>query len=313
VGDTGRRIKHELGYRTLRAFLAAARPFPLAALRAGGVALGLAAFAVSRRERRRAHEHLQLAFPDRSETWRGEVVAGCARSLGRLLGEVAWLWSASAQDILARTELVGLDNLTGCLAPRRGAIFVTGHIGNWEWLGAAAGAAGVPMIAAARELDDSRIEEIAEHLRSRFGGGNVVRGEGAGQRLASALRQGRPVGLLIDQDIDAPGAFVEYFGRPAWTPTGAAVLALRLRVPIVTGFLTRLDDGRMRIVFDPPIEARRGDDLAADAARLTALLTARIEAQVRAHPEQWVWMHRRWRRQPGPDDRVWTAADRPAG
>ncbi len=68
----------------------------------------------------------------------------------------------------------------------------------------------------------------------------------------------------------------------------------------------------MRIVFDPPIEARRGADLAADAARLTALLTARIEAQVRAHPEQWVWMHRRWRRQPGPGDRVWTAAGQPA-
>ena len=135
-------------------------------------------------------------------------------------------------------------------------------------------------------------------------------GRGPAAKLLHALRHGRVIGLLIDQDIDAPGAFVEFFGRPAWTPTGAALLALRSRCPVVTGFAVRRGDGTMRLEFDPPVAPPAGDDLEADVARLTAALTARIERQVRAHPEQWVWMHRRWRHQPGDGETVWRDASR---
>jgi len=115
------------------------------------------------------------------------------------------------------------------------------------------------------------------------------------------------IGLLIDQDIDAPGVFVEFFGRPAWTPTGAALLALRTGRPVVAGFAARLSDGRMRLSFCPPIEIVRGPDLDREVAALTAILTAHIEHQIRSQPEQWVWMHRRWRHQPGEGETVWRA------
>jgi KDO2-lipid IV(A) lauroyltransferase len=306
-----RHTRNELGFALLRVLLAGARAIPLPLLRGVGAAAGRAALPLSRRDLRRAREHLELAFPGRDALWRRTLVRRCASHLGTLLGEVAWLWSAQPEAILARTEFVGLDHLAGGLRPDRGAILVTGHCGNWEWLNLGLGARGVPMTVAARELDDPRLDEVARRLRGRFGGESALRGKGAGTKLVQALHHGRVDGLLIDQDIDAPGVFVEFFGRPAWTPSGAALLALRTRCPIVTGFASRRGDGTMRLAFSPPIETPSEGDLDSQVARLTASLTAAIEAQVRAYPEQWVWMHRRWRHQPGTGETVWRAdADR---
>jgi KDO2-lipid IV(A) lauroyltransferase len=276
-------------------------------LRASGSLIGLASLALSRQSRRHVHGNLALAYPEQSDAWRVDVTRRTARHAGLLLGEVAWLWSVPAERLLRRTRFEGLEHLRDSLAPDRGVVLVTGHCGNWEWMNLALGAAGVPMSVAARQVDDPRIDSIASRLRGRFGGRNEVRGEVAGRRLVAALRRGRVAGLLIDQDIDAPGAFVQFFGRPAWTPTGAAALALRVGVPIVTGFASRLEDGTMRVAFDPPIAT--DDDIASEdaVARLTATCTARIEAQIRAWPEQWVWVHRRWRRAPQASDRIWEA------
>jgi Kdo2-lipid IVA lauroyltransferase/acyltransferase len=300
-----RALRHELGYRALCGLLDNSRRFSLPVLRRGGAALGRLALLAQPRERRRALAHLALAFPDHDEAWRRGVVRAVARHFGLVLGEVVWLWSATPEAVLARTEIVGLENLTGPIGPSGGAVLVTGHCGNWEWMNLALGAAGVPMTVAAREVYDPRLDDIVRRLRGRFGGDTILRGAGAGQRLSRALRDGRVLGLLIDQDIETPGAFVEFFGRPAWTPSGAGVLAIRSRRPVVAGYARRLPDGSFRLTFEPAIVPGRTGDLEADAARLTAALTARIEAWVRDEPSQWVWMHRRWRRQPGPDDRVW--------
>ena len=307
MGRTSRAIRHELRYWALRLLLAGARPLPLSLLRASGALLGLAALALSRQSRRHIRHNLELAFPDQSDDWRDGLARRTARHSGMLLGEVAWLWSVPPERLLARTRFEGLEHLQGGLAPNRGAVLVTGHCGNWEWMNLALGAAGVPLSVAARQVDDPRIDAVVARLRGRFGGRNEVRGEVAGRRLVAALRRGRVAGLLIDQDIDAAGAFVRFFGRPAWTPTGAAALALRVGVPIVAGFASRLGDGTMCLAFGPPIATAEVGDPEEAAARLTASCTARIEAQIRAWPEQWVWMHRRWRRVPRADEPIWHA------
>ncbi len=307
MAPLARRLRDGAGYLGVRALLGGARVLPLALLRAVGRNLGAAAFALPGRDRGRARAHLAQAFPERDQAWRDDVLKRCARHLGTLLGEVAWLWSAPPGEILARTEFVGLEHLTGALTGERGAALVTGHCGNWEWLNLGLGAAGVPMTVAARELDDPRFDEVARRLRGRFGGESALRGKGAGARLVAALRHGRVIGLLIDQDIAAPGVYARFFGRPAWTAVGAALLPLRTGCPIGAGFAARRPDGTMRLEFDPPITPAAGTDLESEAARLTAALTARIERQVRGHPEQWVWMHKRWRHQPGEGERVWSA------
>ncbi len=303
-----RDVRDDLGYFGVRALLAGSRALPLAALRTMGRAAARAALALPGRDRGRARQHIAMAFPDRPEAWRRALLAACAGHLGAVLGEVAWLWSAPPAAILARTEFVGLEHLTGAPTAERGALLVTGHCGNWEWLNLGLGASGVPITVAARQVYDPRLDEVARRLRGRFGGETALRGKGAGAKLLHALHHGRVIGLLIDQDIEAPGAFVEFFGRPAWTPTGAALLAVRTQCPVVTGFAVRRADETMRLEFDPPITPPSGEDLDADVARLTAALTARIERQVRAHPEQWVWMHKRWRHQPGDGETVWRGA-----
>jgi KDO2-lipid IV(A) lauroyltransferase len=117
--------------------------------------------------------------------------------------------------------------------------------------------------------------------------------------LLAALARNRVVGLLIDQDIgDIPGVFVHFFGRPAWTPSGAASLALHRRCPIVPAFAHRRADGSHVVEVHPPLPEPAPGPKEDRVAELTAAATAAIERQVRAHPEQWVWLHRRWRRQP---------------
>ena len=111
-------------------------------------------------------------------------------------------------------------------------MLIPAHCGNWELLNARLGVGGIPMSIAVREVYDPRLNQIATRLRARFGAEVVMRGAGAGRRLAAALARNRVVGLLIDQDIrDVPGVFVPFFGRPTWTPSGAAQLALRAGVP----------------------------------------------------------------------------------
>jgi Kdo2-lipid IVA lauroyltransferase/acyltransferase len=313
VSSSLRRGRHTLGYHALRCVLAGGRLLPLGALRWGGSTLGRLASRVVRLDRERALANLRQAFPERDDAYRHGVIRRCARHLGLTFGEIVWLWSASAEEVLHRSRFVGLESLTTRLGPRQGVVLVTGHCGNWEWMNLALGASGVPMSVAAREVYDPRLDGVAQRLRGRFGGETILRGDGAGQRLVQALHRGRVVGLLIDQDIDAPGAFVEFFGNAAWTPTGAATLALRTGTPVVAGFASRQEDGAMLIelkLVACPERTRHADEA---AAQLTADLTAAIESQIRAHPEQWVWMHRRWKRRPSASDQVWRARPLPPG
>jgi KDO2-lipid IV(A) lauroyltransferase len=186
----------------------------------------------------------------------------------------------------------------------RGVMFATAHCGNWEILSARLPVAGVPLISAVRELEDPRLDHLVTSTRTRFGTEIVPRGPAAGRQLARALGRNKVVGLLIDQDIrDVPGVFVPFFGRQAWTPSGAAMLAIRRGCPVVPGFIHRQPDGRHVAEIHPPLPMPSGGSLEDQVEELTAAATSLIEGQIRNHPEQWVWMHRRWRRRPESMDR----------
>jgi KDO2-lipid IV(A) lauroyltransferase len=140
---------------------------------------------------------------------------------------------------------------------------------------------------------------MATALRERFGAEVVARGSDAGRRLLSALGRNRVIGLLIDQDIrDIPGVFVPFFGKDAWTPSGASSLALHRQCPVVPAFAHRRPDGRHAVEISPPIPLPLEGSKEDRIVELTAAATAAIERQIRAHPAQWVWMHRRWRTRP---------------
>lgn len=294
-----RRLRHDAVYFPVRALFAAGSHLPLALVRALSAQLGLTALGLPSREARRAQEHLALAFPELDPQVRRRLLRRCALHFGRTLGEVVWMWRARPDQVAALCSITGVEHLERALADGRGAVLITGHCGNWELLNARLGVAGVPMTIAVRGLFDPRLDALVTALRARFGSEVVPRGATAGRRLAQALSENRVDGLLIDQDIrDIPGVFVPFFGRPSWTPSGAATLALRTGCPTVPAFVHRRADGTHLAEVHPPLQPPTEGPTGERVTALTAAATAAIERQVRAFPEQWVWMHRRWRTRP---------------
>lgn len=298
MGKRARRLRHHLLYLTLRLLLALGACLPLWILRPIGRWLGSLALLMSSVEKRRTIEHLAIAFPETDDVQRRRILREMVHHFGQMLGEVVYLWGAPPRRIGKLYALNGLEHLTSALKAGRGAVLVTCHCGNWELMNAALGLSGIPMTIAVRALFDPRLDAIATALRARFGTEVVFRGQHAGRQLAKALGANRVVGLLIDQDIkNIPGVFVPFFGQPAWTPTGAAMLSVRMNAPIVPAFSHRRPDGTHQVDILPPLERPSSPD--EEAIRvLTAAATAAIEAQIRKHPSQWVWMHRRWRTRP---------------
>jgi KDO2-lipid IV(A) lauroyltransferase len=293
------RIRDNLVYHLLRAVLGVGSRLPLSVTRSLTSVVSRLALRFMKRERQRMRDNIAIAFPELDERQQSRIMAGCADHLGRVLAEIAWLWRATEADVLSVCEIEGAEHLQTAVDEGQGGIVATGHLGNWEMLNAYLSAAGFPITVAVRELDDPRVDELVTRLRSRFGSAGVPRGTTAGRRLLRAIGEGRGVGLLIDQDIPSiPGVFVPFFGRLAWTPSGAAMLALRGRCPVLPGFIHRKPDGTHKIKIYPSLPVPSKGPARERVNEMTAAITAAVEWQVRAWPEQWVWMHRRWRTRP---------------
>ena len=295
----GRRTSDNLAYHVLRGVLGVGSRLPLGLSRALLPVMSRCALRFMKRERTRMRDHLEIAFPELDQKQRDRIMRGCADHLGRVFAEIAWLWRAQPEAVERMCEIEGIEHIHEAIAGGRGGILATGHLGNWELLNARLAVAGVPITVAVRELDDSRVDQLVTALRTRFGSEVILRGTSAGRQLIRALGKGGGVGLLIDQDIPSiPGVFVPFFNRLAWTPSGAAMLALRARCPIMPGFIHRKPDGTHKIKIYPPLEVPSEGNLKEKVREMTAAATAAAEWQIRAWPEQWVWMHRRWRTRP---------------
>jgi len=258
-----------------------------------GRALGALAWRLSRRDRRRALEHLTIAFPGLSPGERSALARACFRHLGEMLGEAFHLRHADATALERLVRLEGWEQVTAARASGRPILILTGHCGNWELLAALLNVRGLGMAVVARQLEDEGLQTSLLGLRQRFGTRTIVRGTpGAARELLKTLRGGGALGMLIDQDTKVDGVFVDFFGRPAYTPVGAAELAARFDAVVLPTFIERLADGTHLARIEPRL------DLPDDPVAATAAMTRRIEVQIRRVPEQWVWIHRRWRRRP---------------
>ncbi len=189
--------------------------------------------------------------------------------------------------------------LREALSGGRGVVFVTAHTGNWEMLAALVARRGYPATVVATPVYDRRLDDLLIAARAAQGVETISRGSAsAARQLLSALRRNAFLGMLIDQDTDVDGVFVPFFGRAAYTPTGAAALALRTGAAVVCGFLVREGSIRHRMVVQGPITLIRTGDHERDITENTALFTGLIERHIRTFPDQWVWFHRRWKRRP---------------
>jgi KDO2-lipid IV(A) lauroyltransferase len=285
-----RRIKNTLIYGAVRALIFAVGLVPTRLARRVGLAVGALGCGLAARERRRARLQLAAALGLAPESRRARLLArGVFAQLGVSAVEVCRLLrNPSALDGVEIPE-ASRRALETALAEGRGVVFATGHVGNWELMAAALARAGFPITAIAKESYDPRITRLVERERARFGVEAIRRGRaGAAAATLRALRRGRVLGLLVDQDTRVPGAFVPFFGAPAFTPIGAAVLAARTSAPLVVGTIRRTSRGRHVVDIERC-------DAPADAVAGTAAITAALERRIRRHPSQWVWFHERWK------------------
>lgn len=295
-----KRLKRFLRYLLVRAALAIVSALPLGLARWLGAGFGRFAFAVAGGERRKALKSLARAFPEKSDAQRHELARAAFRHLGMAAFEVGATASMDQQlERLVRWEDADRRVLDAALARGKGVVFISGHVGNWELLARRVARAGYPSQSIAKETTDPRLTALVERFRALGGVRSIWRGqEGAARAMLRALKAGEILGLLIDQDTKVQSVFVPFFGELAATPRAAADLALRTGAAVVVGFCQREGDGYRLWMEEVPWQA--SGDREADAVALTAALSLRIEAAIRRAPEQWVWMHQRWKTRPTP-------------
>lgn len=295
-----KRLKRWVRYWVVRVALAVIGRLPVRAAARLGEAFGGAAFHLAAGERRKALESLAVAFPEKSDREREAIALDSFKHLGRCTFENACLPKLdNSFEVRIEWPQADRERLERAVSGGRGVVLVTGHVGNWELLAQFLIQSKVDGVAVAKELSDPRLTALLDDFRAQRGVRSLWRGaDGTAKSILRALRSGQVIGILIDQDTDVQSVFVPFFGKLAATPRAAADLVLRTSAPVVVAFCQRKNqDGGYRVsieevAFEPTGERE------ADVVTLTAQLTSRIEDAIRRAPEQWVWMHRRWKTQP---------------
>jgi KDO2-lipid IV(A) lauroyltransferase len=292
-------LAHRLEYVGFRVAIGLLRLLPERWALGVGAALGWLAGTVLRIRRSVTDANLARAFPDRDRAWRDRVARASYASIGRE-GVATFLFGGeSAERVRWRTpDPEGAAALFDAAARGRGAILVTGHLGNWELAGAAAAARGAPLDAVVVRQANRLFDEALTRNRANLGI-RIIRKSEAPRELLRSLRAGRVPGLLADQDARRAGVFVDFLGVPASTPRGPALFAIKAEVPLFLGTCVPLpgQPGRYRCEVEE-IRAERTGDLDEDVVRLTAAHVAALAARVRRFPEHYFWQHRRWRTAP---------------
>ena len=218
--------------------------------------------------------------------------------LGMVATEVCRALHEPLAATLARVHVDGLAHVEQVMATHGRALLISAHLGNWELLPLAYHLSGVPLSIVVRPLETSVLDGVMSRLRATTGA-TIVDKRDAARPVLQALRRGGLVGILLDQNASRrEGVFVPFFGRLASTSRSAATLAVRTGTPILPLFIRRESDGRHRITVEPPITPPAGAATEEGIVELTRRCTRAIEDAIRQAPEQWLWMHARWRTRP---------------
>jgi KDO2-lipid IV(A) lauroyltransferase len=290
------RAAHYAEYVALRSGLAVMRRFGIA--RGGAIGARVAMFGYRPLGIRRevVERQLAIAFPELDREAIERLARAAYAHLGRVAVEAALVpYHGRVLDLFDDAE--NWDAVERARASGSGILFVTGHLGNWELAGAYVAARGIPVDAVARNQANPLFDGYLTRTRERLGM-RVVPDERAVAQVPRAIRAGRGVAMLTDQETAGlASTWVPFFGRPAKTPRGPAVFALRLNAPLIFGCALRQANGRYRMSFEEVPVGRTGD-VDADVDRIVAAYTATLERWVRRAPEQYFWHHRHWKYPP---------------
>jgi KDO2-lipid IV(A) lauroyltransferase len=269
------------------------------ALRPLGRALGRAVHLLASATRRTALGNVARVFPELDETGRRALVRRCFASLGEALGDALGLLRGGCALAPLAVSPEAVSILDEARAEGRGVLFPSAHLGPWERVAASLVAAGVPLVALARESYDPRFSRLYERMRGAHGVRVVWRAApGAAVRILRTLRQGAVLGVPMDLRSRVPSCDAPFLGHPAPTAIGPARIALRARVPVVVGTAAPGDDGGL-VVTATRIDTTGLARDEAGARVLTSLINAELSRRILTLPHAWVWMHDRWQAEPG--------------
>jgi KDO2-lipid IV(A) lauroyltransferase len=272
-------------------------PRPLARTFAIGIAQGF--YLLHFRLRQVGMRNLAMVFPEKSQAERRRILRGVFTSLGRQLAELCQFPRYTAENIDEVVVYDGLENYERAYARGKGVLFLTGHFGGWELSAFAHSLHGHWLHVVMRPMDNEYLDRLLQCYRTMHGNKTVAKDDFV-RGLLAAMKAGETVGILMDTNMTPPqGIFVDFFGIPACTASGLARIALRTDAAVVPGF-TIWDEalGKYRLRFDPALELVRTGHLEADIVANTQMFTKVIEDYVRKYPEQWLWVHRRWKTRP---------------
>ena len=254
-----------------------------------GTRIGHLVFAYYGKRRDRAIANVQLAFPDKTPEECRAIAKASAGHFGRVL--VDFLGGAKRTDDQVRdsVRVSGRENLDSAIAQGKGALLLTGHFGNWERANAWLGVEGYKMNVLVRTADDVGVDKIVNDIRRSRGANVIPRGD-AVKPLIGALSRGEIIGLLIDQN--GQDAFLPFFGHPAGTAMGAGIIQARAKCPVVPFVCVDVGTDAFELTFYPPLQ---WDETGTRGEGMMLAYHHWLEDRIREHPEQWLWMHDRWR------------------
>jgi Kdo2-lipid IVA lauroyltransferase/acyltransferase len=272
-------------------------PRPLA--RSAGIGLAWVVYLLHVRLRQVGMRNLALAFPEKSESERARILRGEFASLGRQLAEVCHFPEYTRENVEQVVVYDGFENYERAHARGKGVLFLTAHFGGWELSAFTHSLHGHWMHVVSRAMDNPYLDRLIRRYRQMHGNQTVDKDDFV-RGLLAAMKSGEVVGILMDTNMTPPqGIFVDFFGIPACTASGLARIALRTDAAVVPTFtIWDAELGKYRLRFDPAVELERTGNLEADIKANTQKFTSIIEDYVRKYPEQWLWVHRRWKTRP---------------
>jgi KDO2-lipid IV(A) lauroyltransferase len=253
---------------------------------------------LSGRQRLIVLSNLKRAYPEKDMEEITDIAKGVYRHLAIVAAEFFELPSITKENLHEWVEFDGLENLDRALAQKKGVLSIVAHFGNWELMTVALPLGARPMSIVYRPLDNPTLDNLTSWMRTKDGNTLIPKG-GSGRTITRLLGENRIIGILSDQNVDKyEGVFVDFFGRPACTAVGLAVLALRTDAPVLPAFMARMPDGKYRFIIQPAVEITRTDDYESDLQVNTQRFTGIVENMVRQYPDQWFWIHQRWKTKP---------------
>ncbi|WP_348268447.1 lysophospholipid acyltransferase family protein [Edaphobacter paludis] len=283
----------------VRMFVGCLGILPRRLARAVGAGIGWLAFQLLGRLRKVGLRNLELAFPMKPASERETILRAVYRNLGYLLAEFCQMPGYTREQASRFIHYDGLENYLTARERGKGVLVLTGHLGAWELSSFYHSLMGYPMGMVIRRLDNPLVDEFVNRIRCLHGN-RVIHKDDFARGLIATMRAGETVGILMDTNMTPPqGVFVPFFGVQACTASGMARIALKTGAAVVPGFLFwEQREQRYVLRFGEELNLVRTADSEEDAVANTALFTSVIERYVREYPEQWLWMHRRWKTRP---------------